>query len=358
MAFFLGGDKAIFEHFYYVFRELFVMFSLKHVVSLLASIALASCCFVACDDDNNSDNGGNDKDKGNKITKHVTEDQTIECTELTEKTDYSKSGDDMMEYLINHCRLSTYFQSEAFTGSDQKLGSPCFCYGDKCSMANYERPEQGKIYGCDGVKGIPEYGMVPICLRSSRLELVEPAIYFPNGMCALAVSSCETKYDPACSNKGSANCDGIPTPEEDAVNGVRPYICSFAKFGNPEAITNDVNFTSAETQEKIKGITCPDGNVLVQFMMDIKMKANETQPTESLLDLVACFKGCHSDSDCRTGEYDYILQEPGQLKCSKTDPNDEGQSAGVCFDLRSVEFSNISEHGIKAINVGDYLWQD
>ena len=325
------------------------MFSLKRVVSLTALLSLASCCLVACDDDSN------DGDKDDTKTLNVSETETLSCTPLAGTTDFSKSGDAAMEYLIEHCELSTYFKTEAYTGADQKLGSPCFCYGKDCKEAGYQRPEQGTIYGCDNVKPIPEYGMVPICLRSSRFATIEPALYFPNGLCALAVSACETLNDPSCEKQGNRTCSGVHTPEEDPENGVEPYICSFGVFGSPDKITNDVNFSSEESKAKIAQFECPDNQVLAQFMMDIKVKINPSDPSESMLDVIGCFKGCHTDDDCRMGEYDFILQEPGQIKCTKTRPNKDNVSAGVCFDIRTVEHSSI---GITAINPGDYAWQD
>ena len=326
------------------------MLSLKRVISLIASLSLAAFGMVACDDEESN----NDQNK--QITKNVTETETLTCTEVEGTKDFSKSGEEMMQYLIDHCLLSTYFRTEAFTGSSQKLGSPCFCYGDKCEMAKYERPEQGKIYGCDNVKAIPEFGMVPICLRSSEFKSIEPALYFPNGMCALAVSACETINDPGCAKypNGNKTCEGVPTSEEDPVNGVDPYICGFGVFGSPEKITSGVNFNNDEAKTKIQQIECPEGNVLAQFMMDIKVKTG-AEPSESMLDVVGCFQGCHSDADCRVGEYDFKLQAPGQIKCTKTRPNTEGVSAGVCFDIRTVEHSNI---GITALKPGDFAWQD
>lgn len=322
--------------------------SLKRVLSLIVSVSLASCCMVACDDEDS-----NNKDEVKTLK--ISDTETLTCTPLTDQTDYSKSDASAADYLIEHCKLSSYFKSEAFTGSDQKLGSPCFCYGKDCEKAGYQRPEQGKIFGCDNVKAQPDFGMVPICLRSSRFDTIDPALYFPNGLCALAVSACETLNDPSCAKKGERNCSDVPTPEQDPVNGVTPYICSFGIFGNPDKLTSDVNFSNDSAKDKIEQIECPDNHVLAQFMMDIKVKINENDPSESMLDVVGCFKGCHTDADCRTGEYDFILQEPGAVKCTKTRPNKDNVSAGVCFDIRSVEHSNI---GITAIKPGDYAWQE
>ena len=295
---------------------------------------------------------------------HISiEGTTVRSIAIQGTTDYSKTGSEIADYLIKHCRLSTYFTSDIFKNSPQKLGSPCYCYGKDCSMAHYERPEQPQIFGCDNVKPIPEAGMVPICLRSTELALIEPSLYFPNGMCALAVSTCKSVYDPKCEERGDSTCknaklDSFKDKEGKEQGPYDPYICSFAVFGDPKQLTSGDTFEDAAS--KIKEIQCPDDNVLVQFHMDIKIKIKEgdSNPTESLLDLVGCFQGCKTDADCRTDEYDFILQKPGEIKCMKADPNDEGVSAGICFDKRSVEFSDISPSGIKTINPGKYAWTD
>ncbi len=297
----------------------------KRPLSVIAAIALAAPLCIACDDDND-----NKSTTTNFETRKVSDTETIQCSPLAPGQDKDLSIQDeksVIDYLVNICSLSTFFKnSDTYLNSPQKVGSPCFCYGEDCDEAGYERPEQGKIIGCDNVQPIGK--AVPICLRSSRLELVKPELYFPNGMCAVAISKC--------------------TPLDDS-----RYICGFAKFGSVYTKDADGRLSADEAvvDEEINKFIeadCPDGTVMAEFEMHISVKIGEERKAK--LHVVGCFPGCHSDADCRTGEYDYILQEPGGLHCITADPNPTTQEkAKLCFDERTVAESKISEHGIQTI---------
>ena len=295
---------------------------------MFSAIALATQFCAACDD--NDDNGKNNN-QGNFETRKVSETETIQCSPLApgEEIDFSiKEEKSIIDYLISICSLSTYFQnSETYKNSTQNIGSPCFCFGEDCEEAGYERPEQGPIIGCNNVQPIEK--AVPICLRSSRLELVKPAIYFPNGMCAVAISKC--------------------TPLDDS-----KYICGFAKFGS--LYTKDANGrlvgdeNADEEIAKFKAADCPDGTVMVEFEMNISVTIGETR--RATLDVIGCFPGCHTNDDCRTGEYDFKLQEKGRVHCMTAEPSifagHEGEKANVCFAEDTVEDSSIGIRTIKA----------
>ena len=289
--------------------------NLKRIFAVVSAMALASSLCIACDDDDKKDDGGE------TVIKKVNDSgETVTCKETIE-IDYDKtSKSDIVDYLISVCRLSPYFKTDtAFINSDQTIGSPCFCYGPDCELAGYERPEQGKIFGCDNVQAVE--GAVPICLRSSSVDNVKPAIYFPNGMCALALSKCTTVSDAS------------------------GYICGFAKFGN--FYTPDANGRlqgdekADEETAKFTEAGCPEGSAMVKFEMNIEVEIVAGNPKTAKLDVTGCFKSCNTDSDCRTGEYDYILQDKGQIKCTEARPNEAGEKARVCFDERTVEHSSI-----------------
>lgn len=294
----------------------------KRPLSVIAAIALAAPLCIACDDDNDN------KSTTTFETKKVSDTETIQCSPLSagEEKDLSIQDEkSIIDYLVRICSLSTFFQkSDVYLNSPQTIGSPCFCYGEDCEEAGYERPEQGKIYGCNNVQPIGK--AVPICLRSSRLELVKPELYFPNGMCAVAISKC--------------------TPLDDS-----KYICGFAKFGSVYTKDRDGRLVGDENAdaeiENFIAADCPDGTVMAEFEMNISVKIYEERKAK--LHVVGCFPGCHSDSDCRTGEYDYILQEAGGLHCMTAGENPTtGEKANVCFDERTVVDSSIGIRTIKA----------
>ena len=296
--------------------------SFKRSFSVISAIALASSfCCIACEDDNDET-----KDSGKFETRKVSETETIQCAPVITK-DYSKTDEkSIIDYLVSVCTLSNYFQKDDYKNSEQKIGSPCFCYGPDCELAGYERPEQGTIIGCKNVQPVAK--AVPICLRSSNLDIVKPAIYFPNGMCAVAISKCTT------------------------INDKSNYICGFAKFGSlytPDASGRLVGDENADAEiANFKAADCPDGSVMAEFEMNISVGIDADNPKTAKLEVVGCFPGCNTDSDCRSGEYDYILQDKGKLHCMTANPNADGEKAKVCFDERTVEFSSIGIRTVKA----------
>ncbi len=248
------------------------------------------------------------------------------CKCLTEATDWTKSGKkDIVDYLVNICKLSTYYQQDKFMSlaeDKQNIGSSCFCYGPRCNFAGYERPELQKsnndaiLYGCDAV---PEdyNGAIRSCFRSNHIEAIKPAIYFPFGACALAMSSCTP------SNECPTD-DNDCTPEK-AIELNEKTICSFATFG--------------DYSQKDEFTSCPSDDVLLDFAMNIELKS---LGRKAKLDVRGCFQGCKTDADCHgAGVFDPITQEQAEFKCTETDAATSGEFAGkkakVCFDRRTIK---------------------
>lgn len=259
------------------------------------------------------------------------------CRSSNKETNWTKSEKrEITEYLAGLCKIGETFLDEDFIEQpvdEQNIGNSCFCYGKQCNYAGYERPElqpgfvkdangkdtvnvAGMIIGCDNV---PEeyHGAVRSCFRSSNVANIKPAIYFPQGSCALAMSKCTPSDE--CTSFDKAGC----TPES-AIEANNKTICGFAKFGEyqPEKFTE-----------------CPvigdNQSVLVDFVMNISIA---TLGRKAKLDARVCFPGCKTDSDCHGyGVYDPLVQEASQTRCVKTEPNGDGVVAGVCFDMRTVQ---------------------
>lgn len=298
-------------------------FNFKRFLSLVSGIALASCMTLGCDEDTpdtGNENTGNENTGNENTTPSGDHNIKNTCNHdddfIPDWTQKNGKKEDIVNYLVDICRLSTYFQTPEFLdkpAEEQVIGSECFCYGRYCEMVGYERPEAqvtpdkdafgepnpdvyGTIYGCDAV--VDYMGAQKSCFRSSNVEGIEPKIYFPNGTCALAMSKCTPK---------TANAEGS--------------ICSFAKFGDYSKLDT---FTA-----------CPDmKEVLIDFLMKIEVKGVSAQAD---LDVRACFKGCKTDADCSGVDiYDPIAKAQSQTKCMEV-KNADGLKAGVCFDPRTVE---------------------
>ena len=306
------------------------MSNFKRFLSVLSSIALASCMVMGCDEepsegdnnntnnentDNNNDSTGGDTntDHGYSATCKPLDYDAEDDDPNNDMPDWSKKNankKDIVDYLVGVCRLSTYFQTDEFLNrapKDQGIGSQCFCYGQFCEMVGYERPESqttpateanvhGTLFGCDAVTDFK--GAQKSCFRTSDVENIKPKIYFPNGTCALAMSKCTPQTENA----------------EDS-------ICSFAKFGDYEKLNE---FTECPNMEE----------VLVDFVMNIEVAGGVD--AKARLDVRACFKGCETDADCHaTGVYDPIEGAKSQTKCVEISNNEA--KAGICFDMRTVQ---------------------
>ncbi|MCL2325229.1 MAG: hypothetical protein FWC40_01810 [Proteobacteria bacterium] len=263
----------------------------------LTTLAFAAS-FAGCNEDesepiNNDPKGNEGKPGYAEGCRHV--DFKDKKWNLTDKTE-------IINYLVNGCAIGEYYRDDAFMkNSRQEIGDACFCYGQNCSMSGYERPEQPRVIGCDNV---PEAlnGAFRSCFRSSdqRENNIYPAIYFPNGLCTLVMTKC--------------------TGAE--------YICGMAEFGDYSKVDS---FTS-----------CPGGNVLASFNMNIAVAISATNPHTATLDVRICLPACEADSDCRAhGEFDATIGAQSQIKCIQAENADKSKSAGVCIDQRIVTDSSI-----------------
>jgi len=267
--------------------------SSRRLLLALTTLAFAAS-FAGCEDD---DNNGPEGPKGNEGKPGYAEG----CKHISGAKDWNLTDKTkIIDYLVNACIIGEYYRSDEFKNSTQKIGDACFCYGQQCSMAGYERPEQQKIIGCNNV---PEElnGAYRSCFRSSdERPVIQPAIYFPNGLCTLVMTKC-TGAD---------------------------YICNMAAFGDYSKVDS---FTS-----------CPDGNVLADFNMSIAVAIDKDNPHRASLDVRICLPPCEKDSDCRmSGEFDATIGAQNQIKCVQAQDTDKTKSAGVCIDPRIVSDSNI-----------------
>ncbi len=324
-------------------------------VALLSLFASFSMFAMGCDDDNGSNDSNNDNKGGSEKQKEYVPGvlntpsaatpqvakNAPDCTVLKKSTDFTLTDyATIVNYLVDHCKLSEYFQFESFKDNKGVIGDPCFCYGEACSMAGYERPEQEKIFGCDAV-GTPAPGAVRGCFRSSdaRESGISPAIYFPNGMCTVMMGNCY-QTDADCAKGECHKIDASHEKFDKSANGLG-YICNMAKFGD---WSHQAEFTS-----------CPAGSkaVLTNFFMPISVTIG-TNVRSAMLEARVCLPSCEKDSDCHgSSEYDAITNEQGQVKC--LDISDKCKSedyqtvpAKVCFDQRIIDQSSI---GICATNV-------
>ena len=275
------------------------------------------------------------------------------CRPTNKETNWTKSDKrEIAEYLASLCKIGESFLDESFLEQpveEQNIGNSCFCYGKQCNYAGYERPElqpgfvkdangkdtanvAGMLFGCDNV---PEeyHGAVRSCYRSSNVANIKPAIYFPQGVCALSMSKCTPSDE--CTAFDKEGC----TPES-AIEANNKTICGFAKFGTyqPE------KFTECPV---IGGVQ----SVLVDFLMNISIA---TLGRSAKLDVRVCFQGCKTDSDCHGyGVYDPLVQEQSQTRCVKTEPREgDGVVAGVCFDMRTIE--NADPPVLTLVHPGDW----
>lgn len=257
------------------------------VLAVLAtSLAFATACDETTDEKIDVPRGNEGKPgyaEGCKALKGVTD---------TTKTDKTAITD----YLVNACVIGEYFKTESFVESSQKIGSPCYCYGDACSMAGFERPDPPRIMGCDNVP-TEQIGAVRGCFRSTNAApAITPVIHFANGQCTLMMSKC--------------------TPSDS-------YICSFATFGD---YTKVDEFRS-----------CPDDNVLIDLDIKVSLSIGEKPQTADLA-VRMCVQSCELDSDCRQGEFDPAIGKNSELKCieiaNKEQPD---QKAKACIDRRVID---------------------
>ncbi|MFA5624139.1 MAG: hypothetical protein WC966_03640 [Bradymonadales bacterium] len=208
--------------------------------------------------------------------------------------------DEIVDYLICKKTVDPFFKTEKAKNSPQTIGSPCFCYGEDCSTAGYQRPEQAKIFGCDNV---PEehQGAKRVCLRSTNAFGIEPVIYFTNGMCSNMLAKC------------------VPVTEH-----AQNSICHLGAIGDAERYDEFVS--------------CPkDSELLVE--MDLNVKVLEEEAT---LVTKVCFPSCETDSDCRNTETDHVFkhgqtqrvchQEPTSKKKFCVDPRNAGGKFKVITD--------------------------
>lgn len=250
------------------------------------------------------------------------------------------------EYLTSVCKLPEYFVSEEFQSAkneDQTIGASCFCYGESCNYMGYERPEVGGIasenakerlqtamFGCDAV---PETynGAVRSCFRSSEVDGILPAIYFPNGACALAMSKCNVEIEKNNVKNDDGTLDQVKTLAQQTKSS--QTICGFATFGDPAYGSRAKNDAYAKNIDVFT--SCPNGEVLIDFVMGIEVTALESYAD---LDIRACFQGCKQDSDCHgAGIFDPIVQKQSNTKCQTVVSADGAKKAGVCFDMATVK---------------------
>ena len=328
-------------------------FSLKRVLTLVSAISLAACMTLGCDDNDSDGDAGNTGNTGN------TGNNGGGAVTPSGATDWTKTGkSDIVSYLVSIGKLDAKYNDPAFLDTPKEkqiVGASCFCYGPRCNYAGYERPElqleqadvktsDGKstkvqaaqIFGCDGVAADSADGLfngaVRACFRSSNVPNIKPAIFFPYGTCALAMSKCTP--DTVCPPNDS-QCKS----EADAVELNNKTICGFAKFGDYE---NNID----------KFVACPDNSVLIDFVMNIELS---TLGRKARLDVRACFPGCKTDEDCHGyNTYDPITNEQSQMKCEVTEAAPDGSVAKVCFDKRTVAKENGGEGIFKLVNAGDW----
>lgn len=278
------------------------------------------------------DSGGANAPSGNAKPGFVST-----CRTSNKETNWTKSDKrEITNYLASLCKIGNYFVDDSFIEQpveEQNIGNSCFCYGKQCNYAGYERPElqsgfvkdangkdtadvAGMLFGCDNV---PEeyHGAVRSCYRSSNVANIKPAIYFPNGTCALSMSKCTPSDE--CTSFDKEGC----TPES-AIEANNKTICGFARFGTYEP----EKFTECPV---IGGVQ----SVLVDFLMNISI---QTLGRKAKLDVRVCFQGCKKDSDCHGyNVFDPLVQGESQTRCVKTMPRaSDGVVAGVCFDKRTI----------------------
>ena len=327
-------------------------FSFTRALSFASALFLASGLAVGCGDDDDDDNGGGSGKPGANVYK-------TQCGDTKHQTNFNYSDEkEIVDYLVSICELDKFYQDPKFLNSaesDQKLGAACFCYGPTCNYAGYERPElnstlytikgetkkvqSAKIFGCNGIPADYQ-GAIRSCFRSSAVDGIEPAIYFPNGSCALTMSECLPTE--TCDPRDS-DCLKAEDQKEYARKLNEDTICSFARFG-----TYTGDFQTAA--QKFKEAGCPDKQVMLDFVMNINLIKLKSS---ARLNVRGCFQGCETDADCHGyNVHDPIINEQSQLKCVTTKPDDEtGNSAKVCFDKRSVEFTDAKD--IIFVDTGD-----
>ncbi len=262
------------------------------------------------------------------------------CAPEAKETDTSLTNfNEIVNYLVGTCTISEYFQLPTFKDNKGGLGDPCFCYGEDCVMAGYQRPEAETIYGCQGLDPVTQPGAVKGCFRSTSAKGIKPEIYFPNGMCTIMMSNCQ-QTDSDCSiNK---NCKVIKedyvNPNADRTKEVAQYdkssyICGFATFG--------------DWSKKSEFTSCPHNGVLSDFDMPIAVYMGPTLSSAAKLDATLCLQPCETDNDCHgSKEYDAIIGEAGQMKCVSTkdlcrDTTRTVVDTKVCFDTRVSDQSSI-----------------
>lgn len=328
--------------------------SLKNILLLAAGMGLSLGFVAGCDDTDDGDSNGESfvVPEGYLSTCQPKQSGTTYCSKDDAKAgkvcsvaDPKRSKKEAADYLAGICKLPEYYTTESFlnvSDAEQVFGSPCFCYGNGCEYMGYERPEVGgtpsytdkgqlEMFGCNGV---PEtyQGAVRSCFRSSEVDGIKPAIYFPQGTCALAMSKCTT--DPGDTHSSQT-------------------ICSFAVFGDPKYGTKADNNAYDSMIGEFK--TCPEGSngVLIDFQMPISI---EDLGAHAVLDIRACFQGCREDSDCHgTGVYDPIVQRQSNTRCLPVQNEDGTEKAGICFDPESVKDAKDFGHdGFKLVNAGNF----
>jgi hypothetical protein len=171
------------------------------------------------------------------------------------------------------------------------LGAPCVCEGEACSTFGVPQPNRGAILGCAEVPASYGGGQ-KVCLRSYVGERANPT-YFANGYCALMATQCE----------GSS------------------LICSNARFGDHAAMTR-----------------CPPGSVRIEATEHVRVELGLLGTHTATLQTRICAAACQDDSACRVGEYDPVLDAPGQYQCVLED------GVGCCYDPRSLS----PEHALTA----------
>ena len=324
---------------------------IKKATNVLLILALAtglSLNLTACggdDDDNGTENNGGDNNGGDNnggtnnnggddktdqkdaegflvpLSENAATATNREGCETIRQVDYSFTAlNEIVNYFVNACRVSEYFLFPEFRDSKQEIGDPCFCYGEDCRYAGYERPEIEKIIGCDNVKtSIP--GVVKGCFRSTdaRKNHINPVIYFPQGMCTLMMAHCE-----------------------ELTSGARDGICNFAEFG--------------DYSHKDEFTVCPAGSALSDFIMPIEVALSVENPEKAKLHARLCLPKCNTDADCHgAGTYDALLGETSQTHCIDVsdkckDDSATVQPAKVCFDQRMIDQSEI---GVCVVNNGE-----
>jgi hypothetical protein len=175
------------------------------------------------------------------------------------------------------------------------IGDPCTCVNDGDNKCNNKDtgaplPANGTISGCDKIPLIDiTAGSALICLRSfdateahkNDLYKDVPFTYFAEGYCALGSAKCSSTLNLCSIDPGA----------------------SFGKY------------------EDMK--TCPSGSVMISFRLSILGGI-------MTIDTSVCAKSCSSDSDCRKGEWDNVLNETSQYQCITKD------TAKFCYDPRNL----------------------